>query len=140
MTFLNSLLNRLVLACLGGFLYTLLTYYLLSRFGAPIQFIYFFSGMVFLFYLGSRVLLLFSGIETLYYSKGRKEILRKFCEESSFYQIAQRVGKFYHYHDLVLFGFLVILGMFFVGSLIFDTFTHQSVGSSIQSLLDILSF
>ncbi len=138
MTFLNHLPNRVALALIGGILYGLLTYCLLAFFEISGRFSLAVSGIVFLFYFGSRLLLLFSGINTPYYSRGKD--LRKFYEGTSFYSVAQWVGRFYYYHDLALFCFLVILGLVFIGSLILDVFTHRPIGSSIQPLLDVLSF
>ncbi len=70
--------------------------------------------LVFFLYLGSRLLILFSGIDTPYYSKERKGSP---YENTAFYQTAQWVGKFYHYHDVVLFAFMVVLSIAFLISL-----------------------
>lgn len=138
MTFLNHLPNRVVLAFIGGILYGFLTHLLLTFLGISIPFRIAASGWVFLFYFGSRLLLLFSGIDTLYYSKEKR--LKRFFEGTPFYQTAQWVGKFYYYHDLVLFGFLILLCIVFIVSLILDFLNHQPLGHRINSLIEFLSF
>lgn len=138
MTFLNHLPNRVVLALVGGLLYGLLTYCLLTWLEVSLPLNISISGLVFLFYFGSRLLLLFSGVTTLYYS-GKKN-LKKFYEETPFYRTAQWVGKFYYYHDFVLFGFLILLCLVFMISLILDLLNHQPLGHLFNSFIELLSF
>jgi ABC-type uncharacterized transport system permease subunit len=135
-TFLNHLPNRVALALIGGILYGLLTYCLLAFFEISGRFNLAVSGIVFLFYFGSRLLLLFSGIHTLYFSRGKD--LRKFYEGTSFYSAAQWVGRFYYYHDLALFGFLILLCLVFIISLILDLLNHQPFGHTLHSLIEFL--
>lgn len=138
MTFLNHLPNRVVLALIGGVLYSLLTYCLLTLLDVSLPLNISISGLVFLFYFGSRLLLLFSGMDTLYYSKGKR--VRKYYKGTPFDQTAQWVGKFYYYHDLVLFGFLILLCFVFIGSLILDLLNHQPPGHLFNSLIELLPF
>ncbi len=138
MTFLNHLPNRVVLALIGGVLYGLLTYCLLTLMGVFLPFNIAISGLIFIFYFGSRLLLLFSGIDTLYYSKGKR--VRKFYKGTLFDRTARWVGKFYYYHDLILFGFLILLCIVFIGSLILDLLNHQPLGHLFNSLIELLPF
>lgn len=115
----------------GGILYGLLTYVIVSLLNLPKPFALFFAVIVFLFYLGSRLILLFSKIDTPYYSKGQKGSL---YENTLFNQTAQWVGKFYHYHDIVLFIFLVILAIVFVISLIMDGIEERPFGETIHKI------
>jgi len=135
-TFLNHLPNRVALALIGGILYALLTYCLLGFFEISGRFSLAMSGIVFLLYFGSRLVLLFSGINTLYYSRGKD--LRKFYEGTSFYSVAQWVGRFYYYHDLALFGFLILLCLVFIFSLILDLLHHQPLGHTLLSFIEYL--
>jgi len=132
MSFFNSLSIRLPLAFIGGMLYSLLTYGLGLTLGFPPQMAIGTSGFVFFLYLGSRVLILFSGIDTHYYHKERKDLLYK---NTAFGQTAQWVGKFYHYHDVVLFIFLSLVAIGFVFSLIMDGIRGKPWG---QTVLDFL--
>jgi len=116
MSFFNSLPIRIPLALIGGILYGLLTRCILILLDLPAEFTLFASGVVFLFYLGSRILLLFCGFDTPYYSKGAKAPSGRSHEVTSFYRTAQWVGRFYHAHDIILFIFLVVLSMFFLVS------------------------
>ena len=140
MGFFDSLSTRIPLAVIGGILYGLLTYYLLSFIGvssAPAASAGFF---VFLLYLGSRFLLLFSGFSNPYYSKGRKHGLEQKVEGNPFYQTSQWVGTFYHYHDLALFAFLILVAGFFLITLIVDLSSHQHIGNTLQNLWNSFSF
>jgi hypothetical protein len=136
MDFFNSLSIRIPLAIIGGILYGLLTHtmviYLIPSY--PIAIV----GGIFvsLFYLSSRFLLLFSGINTPYYFKVKKGLSQRFNETTSFYQNAQWVGKFYHYHDIVLFIFLVIISIAFLVTLVLDGIGNQPLGKTIQDLWD----
>ncbi len=135
--FFNSLSVRIPLVLIGGVLYGLLTYYILLFFSlSPLALPL--AIVIFFLYCGSRLLLLFSGVDTPYYSKGRRGIPTKFDEVSSFYQTAQWVGKFYHYHDVALFIFLIIVCVVFVISLIMDRSGGYPMGSAFESLWNAL--
>jgi len=116
------------LALVGGILYALLTHAILSLLDLPNPLALFFAGIVFLFYVGSRLILLFSRIDTPYYSKEQKGSP---LEETLFFQTAQWVGRFYHYHDLALLTFLSILTIVFVISLIMDGIENRPFGQTI---------
>jgi hypothetical protein len=136
--FFNSLSIRVPLTLIGGLLYGFLTYHILlflslSPLALPL------ATVIFLLYCGSRLLLLFSGVGTSYYSKGGKGKFRRFDEESSFYKTAKWVGDFYHYHDFALFIFLVIVCIVFVISLILDWVGGNSVGNTFQNLWQALT-
>jgi len=117
MGFFNSLSIRIPLAVIGGILYGLLTYTIINLLDLPNNLALFSAFIVFLFYLGSRLMILFSGIDTPYYSKGRKSSP---YENTLFYQTAKWVGKFYHYHDIALFACLIIMAFIFMISLWVD--------------------
>ncbi|MDI7259646.1 MAG: hypothetical protein QME90_06970 [Thermodesulfobacteriota bacterium] len=136
MDFFNSLTVRIPLAVVGGILYGLLAYIVVLLLDFPHQTAIVAGLLVFFLYLGSRLLVLFSGIDTPYYSKGRKG---SFFENTSFYRTAQWVGKLYHYHDTALFVFLVILAIVFVISLMLDGINHQPFGQTIQNIWNIIS-
>ena len=136
MNFFNSLTIRIPLAVIGGILYGLLTYAIVLTLNFPAQATIGTGLLVFFLYLGSRLLVLFSGINTPYYSKERKGSP---YENTAFYQTAQWVGKFYHYHDAVLFAFLVILAIIFVISLIMDGLGNRPFGQTIQDLWNKLT-
>ncbi len=121
---------------IGGVLYGILTYAIVLTLNFPAQTAIGAGLLVFFLYLGSRLLVLFSGIDTPYYSKGRKGSL---FENTPFYQTAQWVGKFYHYHDAVLFAFLVILAIVFVISLTMDGIENRPFGQTIQDLWNKLT-
>jgi hypothetical protein len=93
---------------------------------------------VYLFYLSSRLLLLFSGIESPYYSKRGKRPSNPTSEKNSFYTTAQWVGKLYHYHDIALFLFLGILSIVFLISLVMDGLRENPLGETIQDLWNAL--
>ena len=131
MSFFNSLSIRIPLAVIGGVLYGLLTYAIVLTLNFPAQICIGAGLLVFFLYLGSRLLVLFSGIDTLYYSKERKGSP---YENTAFYQTAQWVGKFYHYHDTVLFAFMVALSIAFLISIIIDLLGSKSLGHTIQNL------
>jgi hypothetical protein len=139
MGFFNSLSTRIPLAVIGGILYGLLTYYIIILLNLPSGFAFLAGVLIFLFYSGSRFLILFSGIDTPYYSKGREEGSEQPIEKNSFYQTTQWVGKFYHYHDIVLFAFLVVISIAFLISLIMDWSVGNPLGSTIQNLWDPLN-
>ncbi len=134
MGFFNSLLIRITLAVIGGIFYAFLTYWIVLLLGLPYEFVTLASVFVYLFYLGSRLLLLFSGIDSSYYSKGRKKPSSPSIQENYFYETAQWVGKFYHQHDLVLFVFLGILSILFLASLVLDGLSGSPFGNTARNL------
>jgi hypothetical protein len=138
MGFFNSLSIRITLALIGGILYSLLTYYIVILLDLPSEFAIFAMVSVFLFYLGSRLLILFSGIDSPYYSKRRGSISYPLYEKTAFYQTAQWVGKFYHYHDIVLLAFLSLIAIVFLISLVMDWSGEKPLGNTIQNLLNVI--
>jgi hypothetical protein len=83
MGFFNSLLIRITLAVLGGILYALLTYALILSLNLSSSLAILAASLVYLLYLGSRFLLLFSGIDSPYYRR-EKEDLQKHSREEFF--------------------------------------------------------
>jgi hypothetical protein len=138
MVFFNSLLIRITLAVIGGIFYAFLTYLIVMFLNLSYELVILASVFVYLFYLSSRLLLLFSGIDSPYYSKGRKMPSKTSMRESYFYGTAQWVGKFYHQHDLILFVFLGILSIVFLFSLVMDGLNGNPFGNTIQNLWDAL--
>ena len=138
MGFFNSLSIRLPLAVIGGILYGLLTYYIVILLGLPSQLALFTALVVFLFYLASRLLILFSGIDTPYYSRVERTASEFLYENSSFYHTAQWVGKFYHYHDMAPFIFLILLAISFIISLGVDWWSEMPFGKTAQDLWNSL--
>ncbi len=138
MGFFNSLLIRITLAVLGGALYALLTYALILslRLSSPLAILAAF--LVYLLYLGSRLLLLFSGIDSPYYGRGREGSSKTLPEKNSFQEAAQWVGKFYHQHDVVLFVFLGLLSIVFLVSIGVDGLRGNPFGGTIQNLWNTL--
>jgi len=137
MDFFNSLLIRITLAVIGGIFYAFLTYRIVIFLHLSYEFVILMTVFVYLFYLSSRLLLLFSGIDSPYYSKRGKEPSKTPIEKNSFYTTAQWVGKFYHHHDIVLFVFLGILSVAFLISLALDGLWGKPFGNTIQDLRDI---
>lgn len=135
MDFFNSLLIRITLAVIGGIFYAFLTYLIVMFFNLSYEFVIVATVFVYLFYVSSRFLLLFSGIDSPYYSRGRKETPKK----NSFYFNAQWVGKYYRQHDIILFIFLGILSIFFLITLAMDGFGGKPFGNTIQNLWNALS-
>jgi hypothetical protein len=138
MDFFNSLPIRITLAVIGGIFYAFLTYLIVMFLNLSYEFVIVAAVFVYLFYLSSRLLLLFSGIDSPYYSKGGKGPSKTPTEKNSFYTTAQWVGKFYHRHDLVLFIFLGILSIFFLITLAMDGLEGQPFGNTIQHLWNAL--
>jgi len=134
MDFFNSLLIRITLAVIGGIFYAFLTYLITIFLNFPYEFVMVAAVFVYLFYLSSRLLLLFSGINSPYYSKGGKRPFKIPSEKNSFYTTAQWVGKFYRRHDIILFVFLGALSIFFLITLAIDGFEEKPLGESIQNL------
>ncbi|HUL22316.1 MAG TPA: hypothetical protein VLZ10_12740 [Thermodesulfobacteriota bacterium] len=138
MGFFNSFLIRITLAVLGGVLYALLTYALLLSFNLSSPLPVLAASFVYLFYLGSRLLLLFSGIDSLYYRRERGGSAKTIPEKNSFQEAAQWVGKFYHLHDIVLFLFLALLSLVFLASIGIDGLRGNPLGRTIQDLWNTL--
>ncbi len=134
-SFFNSLSIRIPLAVIGGIFYGILTYSIVILITLPSELAMGTSIVVLLFYLGSRFVILFSGVDTPYYSKKGKPSSKRFYENTSFPQTAQWVGKFYHYHDIVLFVFLTVTAIVFLTTLIIDGLGSRPIGDTIQSLL-----
>ena len=138
MVFFNSLPIRITLAVIGGIFYAFLTYLIVMFLNLSYELVILASVFVYLFYLSSRLLLLFSGIDSPYYSKGRKMPSRTSMRENYFYDTAQWVGKFYHQHDLILFVFLGILSVVFLISLVMDGLNGNPFGNTILNLWNTL--
>src|SRR4030043_1999598 len=138
MGFFNSLLIRITLAVIGGIFYAFLTYRIIIFLHLSYEFVVLAAVFVYLFYLSSRLLLLFSGIDSPYYSKPRKGSSIAPPEKNSFYTTAQWVGKFYHSHDIVLFIFLGVLSVVFLISVIMDGLGGSPLGETIQNLWNTL--
>jgi hypothetical protein len=138
MDFFNSLLIRITLSIIGGIFYAFLTYLIVMFLDLPYEFVIVAAVFVYLFYLSSRLLLLFSGIDSPYYSRGGKGPSKTLSEKNSFYSTAQWVGQFYHQHDLILFGFLGILSIFFLITLAIDGFVGKPFGETIQNFWNAL--
>jgi len=138
MGFFNSLLIRITLAVTGGIFYAFLTYLIVTFLKLSYEFVILASVLVYLFYLISRLLLLFSGIDSPYYSKGRKMPPTTSIRENYFYDTAQWVGKFYHQHDVVLFVFLGILSVVFLISLVIDGLSGSPLGNTVRNLWNTL--
>jgi len=128
----------MTLAVVGGIFYTFLTYSIVKLLNLPYEFVILASVLVYLFYVSSRLLLLFSGIDSPYYSKGRKLPPKSSLKENYFYDTAQWVGKFYHQHDLVLFVFLGILSIVFLVCLVMDGLNGSPFGNTIRNLWNTL--
>ncbi len=138
MDFFNSLLIRFTLAVIGGIFYAFLTYMITMFLNLSYEFVIVVAIFVYLFYLSSRLLLLFSGIDSPYYSRGGKGPSKTPSEKNSFYTTSQWVGKFYHRHDIILFVFLGILSIVFLITLVIDGSESKPFGDTIQNLWDAL--
>jgi hypothetical protein len=138
MSFFNSLSTRIPLAIAGGILYAGLTHYILILLNLPSDVAVFGAIIIFLFYLSSRFLLLFSGIDSPYYSRVQKTPLKQLYGDTPFYETAQWVGKFYHYHDVVLFIFLGLLAISFLITLGVDGWSGMPFGKTAQDLYNSL--
>jgi hypothetical protein len=123
------------MATVGGIFYGLLTQTITRLLSFSSELALIAAFFVFFFYLVSRFLLLFSGIQTPYYSKGGRTPSMDLYENTHFHQTAQWVGKFYHYHDMALFIFLAVLSIAFLISLVIDWAGSESFGDTIQNLL-----
>ena len=138
MDFFNSLLIRFTLAVIGGIFYAFLTYLITIFLNLSYEFVIVTAVFVYLFYLSSRLLLLFSGINSPYYSKEEKRPFKIPSEKNSFYTTAQWVGKFYHQHDIILFIFLGMISIFFLITLAMDGFGEKPFGDTIQNFWNAL--
>ena len=138
MGFFNSLSIRITLALMGGVLYSLLTYGIALLIDFTSGFATLSSVLVFFFYFSSRVLILFSGINSPYYSKKEEGAQKRPDETNPFYQTTQWVGKFYHHHDMVLFIFLTVTAVAFLISLIIDWAVNQPFGKIVQNFWNLL--
>jgi len=136
--FFNSLLIRITLAVLGGALYAFLTYALILSLNLSSPLPILAALFVYLLYLGSRLLLLFSGIDSPYYRRERMEPSKTLSGKNSFQEAAQWVGKFYHRHDIVLFVFLGFLSLFFLVSIGRDGLGGNPWGETIRNLWNTL--
>jgi hypothetical protein len=133
--FFNSLSIRITMALVGGIFYGLLTRTVTRLFSVSSELTVIAAIIVFFFYLVSRFLLLFSGIRTPYYSiEGKTSSLDPY-KDTHFYQTAQWAGRFYHCHDIALFGFLALLSIVFLISLILDLSGKGPLGNTMQNLL-----
>jgi len=133
----NSLITRILLAIIGGILYALLTYQIITLLGLP-ELAVLGEVFVFLLYFGSRMLILLSGINTPYYSKVRKDTQSSLFLNDSFYHTTQWVAKFYHYHDIALFAFLVAISLSLLITLMMDWAGAKPFGSSFQNIFNSL--
>jgi hypothetical protein len=137
-SFFNSLSIRLSLAIIGGILYGFLTYHIIILLDLSSQFAISAAVFIFLFYLGSRLLILFSGIDSPYYSKRGRAIPKLPNEKNLFYSTTQWVGKFYHYHDAALFTFLMAISLVFLISEMIDWSGGKPIGSTFRDLWNVL--
>jgi hypothetical protein len=138
MDFFNALLIRFTLAVIGGIFYAFLTYMITMFLNFSYEFVIVASVFVYLFYLSSRLLLLFSGIDSPYYSKGGRGLYKTPSEKNYFYTTAQWVGKFYHHHDIALFIFLGMVSIFFLITLAIDGLGEKPFGETMQNLWNAL--
>jgi hypothetical protein len=77
-------------------------------------------------------------VNTLYCPEAKKTGSAQLYKNISFYKTAQRVGKFYHYHDVVLFIFLVLFAISFLITLGVDGWTGMPFGKTAQDLRNSL--
>ena len=135
MSFFNSLSRRVPLALVGGILYGLLAYAILYELNLPSEVASAAAAVLFLFYTGSRFLILFSGIDSDYYSRPAWKPSKHHYEHTPFSRTAQWVGKFYHYHDVALFIVLMTGSLLFLGSLLMDWVGGTPVGNTALRLV-----
>jgi len=133
----NSLSIRILLALIGGIFYGLLVHAILSFVS--------FSGwalpvtiLASVLYVASRLLLLFSGIPTPYYSKRKGSLFQSLSEHHPFRKRAALIGDFYHYHDIALCIVMGIIGVGFIVSLFIDGFRGQFMGATFRYLRQTL--
>ena len=136
---LNSLSTRIPLAMVGGLLYGLLAYRVLTALESPPHIALLSGFFLFLFYLGSRLLILFSGIRSAYYSKTQETGSPYTNEDTLFFQTVQWVGRFYHYHDNALFIVLMAMSLLFLGSLGVDGLVGERLGKTFSHLIASLA-
>ena len=138
MGFFNSLLIRITLAVVGGALYALLTYALILFVSLSSSIATLAAFFVYFLYLGSRFLLLFSGIDSSYYRREGEETPKTISEKNSFQVAARWVGKLYHQYDIVLLVFLGFLSLVFLTSIVADGLGGVPVGETIQNFWNTL--
>jgi len=133
----NSLSTRIPLALIGGIFYGLLIHFILSfvsfsGWAMPV------SILVFVLYVASRLLLLFSGMPTPYYSKRKGTLSQSLPGHHPFHERSALIGGFYHYHDIALLLAMGIIGIGFMISLFIDGFSGQPLGTAFQHLRQTL--
>jgi hypothetical protein len=138
MSFFNFLSIRVSLAIIGGILYGFLTYHIIILLDLSPQIALSAAVFVFLLYFGSRLLILFSGIDSTYYSRRQETIPKLPIEKNSFYSTTQWVGKFYHYHDGALFTFLAAISIVFLISSMIDWLGDKPVGNTFRDFWNAL--
>jgi len=139
MRFLNSLSIRIPLAVIGGILHSLLSYSIVILIDLSSDLAILAAAFVFFFYLGSRLLILFSRIDSSYYSKRRTITSTSTFKKDTFDQTVRWVGKLYHCHDIVLFAFLIAISVAFLVSLGVDGLKRHPIGNTSQNLWEVLT-
>jgi hypothetical protein len=132
-SFFNSRSTRIPLAIIGGIFYGLLVYFIL-RFASFSDWALAISIPIAVAYFISRLLLVFSGIPSPYYSKGRETLFKSLPQRHPFRQKVRLIGTFYHYHDVALFIVMVIIGVGFIVCLFIDGIRGQPLGATLQDL------
>jgi hypothetical protein len=136
-SFFNSLSTRIPLAVIGGIFYGLLIYFILC-FVSSSDWAFAISIPIAVAYFISRLVLLFSGIPSPYYSKGKETLFKSLPQRHPFRQKVRWIGTFYHYHDVALFIVMVIIGVGSIVCLFIDGVRGQSMGTTLQNLRQIL--
>lgn len=131
---LHSLSSRIPLAIVGGILYGSLVHRILTVLDGPPEFSLFSGVFLFLFYVGSRLLILLSGVNSAYYSRTRETGGKHIYENTFFFHTTQWVGKFYHYHDIALFLLLLAVCFLFLSALSVDWFEGEPLGNTFLKL------
>jgi len=139
MGFFNSLFDTNHSGRPGGVLYALLAYALILSLNLSSPLPILAAFLVYLFYLGSRLLLLFFLKSTPLTIDGKEKDLQDHPPRR-IHSKRQPNGweKFYHQHDIVLFRFLGILSLTFLVSLIMDGLGGNPFGETIQNLWNTL--
>ncbi|OGP61227.1 MAG: hypothetical protein A2162_04440 [Deltaproteobacteria bacterium RBG_13_52_11b] len=135
MSFFNSLSTRIALSVVGGILYSLLIYAIVTLLNLPSELSFVVAIVLFLLYVGSRFLILFSGIDSGYYSRSGRKVSNHPYKNTYFFQTTQWVGRFYHYHDIALFIVLMVICFLFLGSLLVDWLEGELIGNSFLHLV-----
>ena len=123
---------------IGGILYGLLTYAIVRFLNLSAAFAILSALFVSLFYVGSRLLILLSGIDSPYYSR-EGTVAHQTFEKDHLYQTTQWVGTFYHYHDIALLIFLAAVSVAFVTTLIVDLSGGKPMGNTFQDIWNFLA-